>query len=113
MKRRVRYLVVLSSAALAVLVVNTSTAGAESDKSACLQDQLDQLHAHWHSLATEKDPAVRGRMIQAHRELIGSVGKSAKANESGSGCKPGASVNHHDAENMAEMHTMMLNMIEK
>lgn len=113
MNRRSGYLLLLSSAAILVLLTSAQITLAGSEKSACPQEQLNQLHEHWHSLALEKDSGVREKMIREHRQLLSSVEKSARAETSASDCKAGASMTHHDVENMVEMHTMMLNMIEK
>ena len=89
-----------------------SVAGAV--KSDCPQAQLDRVHAHWHTLIVEPDPAVRAQRILEHRELVDSVREVAKAGASGAsaGCNQEGTPPFHDLENTLDMHSMMLDMIE-
>lgn len=114
-KRYLSYLAVSIAVAIPPLLFNTP-ATADSNKAvACPGEQLDQLHVHWQALITEKDPDDRARLILEHRKLI----ESAKRAEIAAGAREGdayqrdVEVYHHDLKNMAQMHSMMLDMIER
>ena len=97
---------------LSLLSSIASVAGVvESD---CPQAQLDQVHAHWHILIVERDPGARAQRIREHRELVDSVRQVAETGspEGGAACEQDAALNHNDLDNMLDMHSMMLDMVE-
>lgn len=81
----------------------------------CPSAQLDRLHTHWHSLVLEKDAEKRSMMVAEHRKLVAEAkqaGIASDKSKSMTNCEQKSYGHHHDLSSMAEMHTMMLNMIE-
>ena len=116
MKRYIPFLAASVAAITPTLVFSTSVMGDTNKEVACPSTQLDQLHAHWHALAAERDPENRARMIREHRQLVAQAKQTETAAAKGEvreGCALKTGEHHHDLGNMAEMHTMMLDMIER
>lgn len=114
MNRNRSYLKPLLPSIVSLSLLSSMASGAGDMESACPQEQLDRVHAHWHRLIMERDPGARAQMIREHRELIDTLGGLAEtgASEVGEGCSQGTSFQHHELENMLEMHSMMLDMVE-
>jgi|GEM_PF-4973201 len=70
-----------------------------------------EMHQHWHKLIAESDPRKRQVLIQEHRNMIEAMTKLG-GEEAASMKEHGEMMQHHDLKNMADMHTMMLDMID-
>ena len=98
------------------LFFTNSVTGDTTKERACPSMQLDQLHNHWYALVAEKDSENRARMIQKHRKLVTQAKQAESVGDSGEirdECVLNAGRHHHDLANMVELHTMMLDMIER
>ena len=114
MKRFWTYLVFALTVATSTMMFNEPAKGSVDPGPACLTTLLDQLNAHWGALALEKDPGRRALMVLEQRILIDSIRSAVKADDRQSRlqCEENVTVHRHHLANMAEMHSMMLNMIE-
>ena len=108
------YLKPLLPSIMPLFLLSSMTSGAGDMGSACPQEQLVRVHAHWHSLIMERDPGARAQLIREHRELVDSLGGVAETgvSEVGAGCPQSATMQRHELENLVEMHSMMLDMVE-
>lgn len=116
MKRCIPFLAASVAVITPTLFFTTPAVGEAKTEGDCPNTQLDQLHAHWHALVTEKDPVNRARMIREHRQLVAQAKQAKTAAAKGEvreDCVVKSGQHHHDLGNMAEMHTMMLDMIER
>ncbi|HID81530.1 MAG TPA: hypothetical protein EYH06_10690 [Chromatiales bacterium] len=91
--------------AYGTLQAQTSASGEGSAK------MSSEMHQHWHKLITENDPRKRQVLIQEHRNMIEAMTKLG-SEEAASMKEHGGIMQHHDLKNMADMHAMMLDMIE-
>lgn len=114
MNRNSSYLKPLLPSIVSLFLLSSMASGAGVMESACPQAQLDRMHAHWHRLIMERDPGARAQLIREHRELVDSLGGVAETgvSEVGAGCPQSATMQRHELENLVEMHSMMLDMVE-
>lgn len=113
-----RYIPLLAATAAMTLTTlfTASALGDAKPEVVCPGEQLDQLHAHWHVLITGQNPETRSHLISEHRKLVAEVKQTESAVAKGeipNDCELKAGWHQHDLGNMVEMHSMMLDMIEK
>ncbi len=70
-----------------------------------------EMHQHWHKLIAENDPEKRQVLIQEHRNMVEAMTKLG-SEEMAPTKEHHGMMHHHDLKNMADMHAMMLDMIE-
>lgn len=99
---------------VSLLLLSSVVSAAGVMESTCLYEQLHRVHAHWHRLVVEPDPGARAQLIREHRELVDSLRRVAEtgALQVGANCPQDVIIQRQDLENMLEMHSMMLDMVE-
>lgn len=114
MKLKITSLLIGASLSLGLQADPTAHVG-PSSSGKCLQDQLQELHVQWQELLTEKEPSARQRMLDEHRNqlrVLSDRRSDLSANQQGNGkCADASLASKHDLDNMLEMHTMMMHML--
>ena len=114
MRLQITSLLIVASLSFGVQADPMAHAG-PSSSGKCLQDQLQELHVHWHALLAEKELAARQRMLDEHRNQLRALSdrrSNLLANQQGNGeCADASLAPQHDLDNMLEMHTMMMHML--
>lgn len=114
MRLKITSLLIGASLSFGVLADPMAHAG-PSSSGKCLQDQLQELHVQWHALLAEKEPSARQRMLDEHRNQLRALSDRRSdllANQQGNGkCADAGLAPQHDLDNILEMHTMMVHML--
>lgn len=116
MKRYISFLAISVAVITSTLSFTGFVTGDTTKEIACPSMQLDKLHNHWYALVAEKDTEKRMRMIREHHRLVTQAKQARFVGGSGEvrdDCVLNSGQSHYDLANMVEMHTMMLDMIER